>query len=309
MKIVKNMTRKKVRLYSIAALFLTALLTWLFYNYSLDIESQIYRKEVPLTKPADETKKEVVYIGVISRYPPNVIYRGYQPMLDYISSRSKYRFELKLSEDYNQAVNMLIKKEVAASFLGSYLYVRANKMYGVVPIIKPLNENREPFSRSVLFTSANSGIFSINDLKGKNIALPSRESYSSNWLLRYVFAKNNLRENDLKGITNFPHHQSVIYNVLRNNFDAGVSREYLVKKNQDNSIRVLLYSDPFPSSPLVAAKDYPKDIIETIKSILLSVKPGKDNPITKGWDNEFVYGFVTASDSDYDVIRTIINER
>ena len=308
MIIVRNMTRKKIRLYSTAALLITAFFTWLFYNYTLDIEQQIYRNEVTLPKP-DAGKKEVVYIGVISRYPPNVIYRGYQPMLDYISSRSKYRFELRLSEDYNQAVNMLIRKEVAASFLGSYLYVRANKMYGVVPILKPLNENREPFSRSVLFTGANSGIFSINDLKGKNIALPSRESYSANWLLSYVFKKNNLAEKELKGITNFPHHQSVIYNVLQGNFDAGVSRENLVKKIQDNSIRVLMYSDPFPSSPLVAAKDYPKDIIETIKSVLLSVKPGKDNPVTKGWDNEFVYGFVTASDSDYNVIRTIINER
>lgn len=308
MIIVRNMTRKKIRLYSTAALLITAFFTWLFYNYTLDIEQQIYRNEVTLPKP-DAGKKEVVYIGVISRYPPNVIYRGYQPMLDYISSRSKYRFELRLSEDYNQAVNMLIRKEVAASFLGSYLYVRANKMYGVVPILKPLNENREPFSRSVLFTGANSGIFSINDLKGKNIALPSKESYSANWLLSYVFKKNNLAEKELKGITNFPHHQSVIYNVMRGSFDAGVSRENLVKKIQDNSIRVLMYSDPFPSSPLVAAKDYPKDIIETIKRVLLSVKPGKDNPVTKGWDNEFVYGFVTASDSDYNVIRTIINER
>lgn len=303
------MTKKRLRIYFGIAFLITILSALLLYNYTLDINTLISNSpENSLIKPEPDNK-EVVYLGVISRYPPNIIYRGYQPMLDYLSSQSKYRFELKFSEDYNQAVKMLINKEVAAAFLGSYVYVKANKMHGVIPILKPLNENLEPFSRSVLFTNSKSNIYSINDLIGKSLALPSKESYSYNWIIKYEFKKQNIREKDFAGITNFPHHQSVIYNVTRNYYDAGVTREYLVKQIKDNSIRVLLYSDPFPTSPIVVAKDYPQEIVEAIKSILLSIKPGKNSKITKGWDNEFVYGFVTANDNDYNIIRKISQEQ
>ncbi len=302
-----HMTKKKLVASLLIIFLLTAVFTVLFYNYTLNISGIV--KSTPSESIADSkfNNKPIIYISVISRYPPNIIYRGYQPMLDYLTAKTKYRFELKLSEDYNQAVKMLVEKEVAAAFLGSYVYVAANKNYGVIPILKPLNENFEPFSRSVLFTSSKSDIYSINDLIGKRISLPSKESYSSNWLLRYEFKKHSIKEKDLQTITNFPHHQTVIYNVSKGYYDAGVTREYLVKKITDSSIRVLLYSDPFPTSPIVVAPNYSQEVVSAIQSVLLEIN--NNNPkraeITKGWDNEFVYGFVKATDKDYDIIRKI----
>lgn len=301
------MLKKKFTFWFVLIFAIAALFTILFYHYSLDIETTIQNTSDDFAIDSTSINKPVIYISVISRYPPNIIYRGYQPMLDYISSKSKFRFELKLTDTYNQAIKMLIDKEAVAAFVGSYVYIQAHKEYGIIPLLKPLNENYEPFSRAVLFTNSESGIFSINDLKNKKLALPSKESYSSNWLLKLEFKKNNINEKDLAEIQNFPHHQSVIQNVTKKFFDVGVTREYLIKKLPANSIRILLYSDPFPTSPLVVAKDYPKEIIKDIKKALLEINP--DNKIrsklTKEWDNEFIYGFVNATDKDYDNIRSI----
>jgi phosphonate transport system substrate-binding protein len=305
--IFNKMSKKKL-LVSFTALFVTAVIfTILFYNYSLNISQVIRTDADEFVVDSNSIKKPVVYIGVISRYPPNIIYRGYQPILDYLTSKSNYRFELKLSDDYNQAVNMLINKEVSAAFLGSYVYVKAHKEYGVIPILKPLNENFEPFSRSVLITKSSSDIYNIGDLKMKRLALPSKESFSSNWILQYEFKKNSIKKDDLAEITNFPHHQSVIQNVSKGNYDVGVTREYLVKKITDGSIRVILYSEPFPTSPIVIASDYPKQIVDAIKNTLLEINHNNPNreSITKGWDSEFIYGFVDAKDEDYNFIRTI----
>ena len=70
---------------------------------------------------------------------------------------------------------------------------------------------------------------------------------------------------------------------------------------------MILYSEPFPTSPIVTAADYPKQIIHTIKTILLEINRGNPNRenITKGWDNEFLYGFVEANDEDYNFIRMV----
>jgi phosphonate transport system substrate-binding protein len=305
--VFKSMSKKKLFAVLGSLLFVAVLFTILFYNYALNITQAIRYESNEFAIDSSSLKKPVVYIGVISRYPPNIIYRGYQPILDYLTSKSDYRFELKLSDDYNHAVNMLVNKDVTAAFLGSYVYVKAHKEYGVIPILKPLNENFEPFSRSALFAKSSSDIYSIADLNKKRLALPSKESFSSNWILEYEFKKNNVMANDLSEITNFPHHQSVIQNVTKGNYDVGVTREYLVKKITDGSIRVILYSEPFPTSPIVAAADYPKEIIEAIRKVLLEINRGNPNRenITKGWDSEFLYGFVEANDEDYNFIRTV----
>ncbi len=307
MKPLSEMNKKKLIFNLAVIIAIASIFTYYFYNYALNIETILISDSKEYQIDSTALNKPVVYLSVISRYPPNIIYRGYQPMLDYLTSRSSYRFELKLSDDYSQAVKMLIEKEVVAAFVGSYVYLRAHDDYGIIPILKPLNENFEPFSRAVLFTRGDSKIFSINDLKNKKLALPSRESYSSNWMLKYEFAKNGIIESDLAEIKNFPHHQSVIQNVNKKFFDVGVTREYLIKNMAPNSIRTLMYSDPFPTSPLVVAKNYPKEIIESIKIALLQINQSnpKRQVITKNWDNEFIYGFVEATDKDYDVIRTI----
>jgi len=44
-----------------------------------------------------------------------------------------------------------------------------------------------------------------------------------------------------------------------------------------------------------------------LKAALLAVSRsggGRDS-LTKDWDGEFVYGFVEAADSDYDVVRSV----
>jgi ABC-type phosphate/phosphonate transport system substrate-binding protein len=225
---------------------ISAVFTFFFYRYIMDIDGVVLPAFDTISVDSSSVSQPIVYISVISRYPPNILYSGYQPMLNFMTSRSPYRFELKLCDDYNQAVQMLLTKEAAAAFLGSYVYIKARKEHGIVPILKPLNSDFEPFSRSVLFTTGTKDIYSINDLKNARLALPSKESNSSNWMLQYEFAKFNLRASDLSTIVNFPHHQMVINNVLNNVFDAGVTREVLIKKVLNRNIRTLLYSDPFP---------------------------------------------------------------
>ncbi len=136
-------------LFGATALALFAVLfTWYFYRFALDIGGAVPVAREEQVLDTASLRKPVVYVSVISRYPPNVISSGYQPMLDYMTHRSPYRFELKLCAEYGQAVDMLLRGEVAAAFLGSYLYITARRDHGVLPILKPLNSTGAPFSRS-----------------------------------------------------------------------------------------------------------------------------------------------------------------
>ncbi len=299
------MKKKNILLLIFISLFFTIIFTILFYNYCLNIKSVVYSDNPEDKIDSTYLNKPLVYIGVISRYPPNIIYRGYQPMLDYLAKETKFRFELKLSTDYNEAVNLLITNKVSAAFLGSLVYLNAHDKYGVIPILKPLNENFEPFARSVLITGINSNISNISDLKNKKLALPSRESFSSNWIIKKEFKQYKIKTDDLSEIEYFPHHQSVIFQVAKGLFDAGVTREYLVNKMINKKVKIILYSDLIPTSPLVVSANYNKEMVQSIKNALLKINKKNREAITKGWDNEFIYGFKEAFDEDYNSIREI----
>ncbi|HMN47543.1 MAG TPA: phosphate/phosphite/phosphonate ABC transporter substrate-binding protein [Ignavibacteriaceae bacterium] len=306
-KIFKNFTspmRKKYFIALLSLIFIGIVATIIFYNYAVDISTNI-PADIKPEESKPEKNKTLLYVGVISRYPPNIIFKGYQPIIDYLNQNDKYHFELKLSTNYSETVNQLINNDVVVAFFGSLLYVNAHERYGIIPILKPLNEDFKPFFKSVLFAKKESNINSVHDLIGKKIAVPSKESFSGNWLIRYELIKNNIKESQIKEIKNFAYHQNVIFQVLNGSFDAGVVKDRVMKEYEDRKIKVIAYSEPVPGSPIVAAKNYNSDAINIIKSLLLKIDLSKSyyKELVKNWDKEFTFGFVEANDADYNLIR------
>jgi len=260
--------------------------------------------------PADSLRllKPLLTIGVVSRYPPPVIYHGYQPIMDYLTERTAYRFELRTASSYQDAVDQLNRGDVAAAFLGTYIYIRAHQQYGVQAILKPLNENGEPVSRSVLITRTDSPIREVKDLRGKRVALPSQDSFSGNWLPLAEFPRAGFAGGDLPSVRHFAHHQSVIYQVLKGSFDAGVVKERVAREYGDRNIRIVSSSAPIPGSPLVTARDCDTAVIRSLQRALLAIDvrtPG-DRERVRQWDPEFRYGFAVATDGDYDGVRALL---
>jgi len=306
-KHIKNIfsdMRKKHFIIIISAFLLSIFATVLFYEYVVDISTVIY-PEVNVVEKTNHLKKPVYYVGVISRYPPNIIFNGYQPIIDYLNQNNKFHFELKLSTSYSETVDQLINGNISIAFFGSLLYINAHKQYGIVPILKPLNEDYKPFFSSILFTSTNSGINSIKDITGKKIALPSQESFSGNWLIKYELKKVGISEKDIVEIKNFPYHQNVIFQVTHGNYDVGVVKDKVFKDYKNRDLKIVAYSEPVPGSPIVAAKNYDPEVIKIIKSLLLKIDLSRPyyQELVKNWDEEFIYGFVEANDSDYNLIR------
>ncbi|MBN1154412.1 phosphate/phosphite/phosphonate ABC transporter substrate-binding protein [candidate division KSB1 bacterium] len=256
----------------------------------------------------DLQDKETVYVGVISRFSPNLIYEGYQPIMNYLSQVTPYNFVLKLSNSYEKTILQLTEGDVQAAFLGTYIYLKARKDNPIRCILKPLNNNFEPYFRSVIVTRSDSPFHTISDLKEKKLALPSPLSFSGNWLPRYEFKKYGITINDLDSVHYFDHHHTVIYQVLRGNFDVGVVKDRVAYEFINKGIRFLASSEPIPGSPIVVKSDLDPAIVEAMQNALLQIDVR--DPVYKemlmNWDPEFAYGFTVARDEDYDHITSII---
>ncbi|MBP3191350.1 PhnD/SsuA/transferrin family substrate-binding protein [Natronogracilivirga saccharolytica] len=303
------MIRKKILVISLV-IFLFAVVFTLFLHRSIVDITSPYPGEVETVEVLHRSPADTVHFGVISRFPANILYQGYQPVMDYLGRESDYHFELVISRSYIETVQGLGSGELDAAFLGSYIYTKSRDEYNIIPILKPLNKNGEPFFHSVVIVREDSDKHGLPHLKGHSLALPSAQSYSGNWLFRSGFDQYNMTRDDLSAIEYFDHHHSVVYEVIRGSFDAGSVKDRVAREFEGRGIRVIDQSPPVPGSPIVVPEDYDEYKVEAISSALLNIDP--DHPdfqeLISRWDKEFAFGFTRAEPRDYDHLLPQINQ-
>lgn len=254
--------------------------------------------------------KPVIRFGVIPRYNPLVMYKRYQPIMDYLTAETPYRFELKISKDYPEAVRFLQEGVTQISSLGDVTFAEASLAYRAIPVLKPLNKNGIPFYRSAIIVRADSPLKNIKQLRGKSVAFGSSHSTSGNLIPRYLLWNNGVRIQDLKNWTNLQHHDAVAKAILKGQYDAGAVKDVVAEKYRTHGLRILAWSDPIPAVPLVVRVDTPPAVVTALTQALL--KLDRNNPrhkaIMKSWDDEFCYGFAPAAITDYSKIFRMIRD-
>ncbi len=285
---------------------------WLVLRDLQDIHSR--DPQPTATVPAAESfgsGSEVIRIGVVSRFAPNIIFSGYQPVLDYLNTNSEYRFELRLSTSYQDAVDKLEQGEVTASFLGAWIYGHLESR-DLMPLAAPRNAAGSSVFHAVLVTRADSPVATVQDLAGLRVALPSPDSWSGNWLQRRGLPDVGLTTADLDSLHHFDHHQTVVWEVLRGHFDAGVVKESVADRFKREGLRQVALSPPIPGAPLVARRDGPPAVLKTLTRLLLALNDDdpRDREILAGWTPEFAFGFRPVSEADYtEAFGTLEGER
>jgi len=251
--------------------------------------------------------RPLVRIGVISRFAPNVIYAGYQPIMDYLNREGSYHYELKLSTSYLDAVEHLRRGEVVASFLGAWIYAHLGPETTLIPVAAPLNARGRSEFHAVLVTRTDSPVHSIADLRDRKVALPSAQAWSGNWLQTAALARFGLSPADLDSLHHYDHHHTVAWQVLRGHFDAGVVKESVAAKYGNEGLRSVARSTSIPGPPLVGCDAGPAGALEEIGELLLKLDP--DNPqdrfLLDSWTREFSYGFTAVDRQQYlDAFKT-----
>ena len=245
--------------------------------------------------------KPVVAFGVSLRSTPINMYQNFQPLMDYLSEATPYRFELKLSRNYQEWMRALANGTTQIGLLGDVAFIEAWLRYGAMPILRPLNPQGKPFIRSAIIVPTGSRLRTIRDLKGKRIAFDSIHSTTGNLFPRYLLNLNGVRHNGPGKFVCLNNQDAVARAVLKGEFDAGAVNEIVAEKYENQGVRVLAYSEPIPTGPIVVRKGTPPELVKAVSDALLKLDP--TNPsharIMRNWAESLKYGFTEARVSDY----------
>jgi phosphonate transport system substrate-binding protein len=259
------------------------------------------------TAPTESAGDRIsVRVGVVSRYSPSMIYQGYQPVMDFLSARTDYHFELRLYPTYRETVERLVSGEIDAAFLGSLVYVETRDRFPVVPILRPLNDKGEPTQQAVIITRADGGEFTCSDLSDRRVAVPSDQSFAATWFERIYLPACADALRTPPTIEHFSYHPTVVFQVLRGAVDFGVVKDRIAADYAESGIRIVGRSPVIPSSPLVVRRNADPIFVAQLSEALIEVtRSGNGRADVSAWDIEFAYGFQRTNERDYDELAAL----
>jgi phosphonate transport system substrate-binding protein len=210
---------------------------------------------------------------------------------------------LNVATSDEETVDDLCAGRVMLAYLGPLTYVRAHARCGAEPLVRLRTRGRVVFHSDILVRS-DSPFETLADLSGQRVGFGDPLSTSSHLVPRALLQEAGLQAGRDFECRYFGQHEEAAQAVLTGEVEACGVRDVIADIFLRRGLRRLARSGPIPAYPLVLAPNAPREIRDTLVSVLLGF-PGKAQPRREQerWDLELTGGFTTTVDADYDPIR------
>jgi phosphonate transport system substrate-binding protein len=258
---------------------------------------------------ARAARPRAVRVGIQPVYSLAIMSQRYRPLIEYLSEETGYRVEQISSLSQTSYLSALEGSRADVAFLNPLLYLQVAKTKGAYPLVRVVNPDGTDHYRGVIITRADSGITSLQDLRGC-IAMTSSKKGVAGYLGQYkVLWENGIDpDRDLTVVVGRTQ-DDVARAVFRGKVKAGFVREDFIAAVgpgiDPGKLRVIAYTDFFPGWCFAAFQDTDPVVAEAVKQALLSldVENAGHRSILEQAE---AAGFIEASDRDYDSVREIL---
>jgi phosphonate transport system substrate-binding protein len=234
--------------------------------------------------PLSATAAEELRVTAIPDEAPTELQRKFTPLGEYLSEKTGMEVSFVPVTDYAAAVEALVSGKVDLAWFGGFTFVQANiRSNGEVePIIQRAED--ETF-KSVFITTTDSGISSLEDLKGKTFAFGSPSSTSGHLMPRSFLMKSGIQpDNDMR-IAFSGAHDATAFSVAGGKVDAGALNikvwEKLVEggKIDTGNVKVFYTTPPYYDYNWTVRKSLNEDVKNKLRDAFLALdansEPGK----------------------------------
>ena len=260
------------------------------------------------------SSSKILRVGFVPAEDAQQVIRNAQPLVEILQKKLGMEVQPFVATDYTGVVEALRVGKLDIAFLTPASYVLAKNEANVRVALKSERKG-SPFYYAAIITRTDSGIKSLEDLRGKVFAFGDPLSTSANVFPRKLFHDKGIDPvRDFKQILYSGGHDATVLAVLNRKVDAGATyanstdggdtawARYLKNPEDVKKIRAIAYSEPIPADNLVFSANLEERLGKQIEEtfIELSRDPQGKKMLR---DLYQIDGFVPATDKDYDSVR------
>ena len=261
----------------------------------------------PASLPIPADPRPMLRLGAIPSESATKIQDQYQDFIRYLERETDCRINFIVAQDYGELIEMMRAQKVDVAFFGPYSYIIAHESAGAQAFASPVSRRTGSFYYSLVITHVQSGVGSVEGLKGRSFAFVDDESTSGYLIPRSVLAKRGVDpERDLGGIVFSGGHDASVIAVKRKTVDAAAVSSNVFRALLEKGIvseaefRILYQSPPIPQSTWAYRQGLSPKSIEKIKTGFLNahLEPG-----ALGLYGKEIIRFISIEDAAYNIIR------
>jgi len=259
---------------------------------------------VPISA-AEHSSSQKVLIGILPEMNVFKQKQRFKLLGEYLSKKTGATIEFTILSRYGNIVERFSGEKMDGAFFGSFTGALAIERLGAIPLARPVNLDNSSTYHGYLFVRKDSGIKTVQDMKGKRMAFVEKATTAG-----YIFPRAYMKE---KGIEDADHffsesffagsHDAAIYAVLNRKADIGAAKHSIYDRVRtddprvDKELIILAESPKVPSNGLCVRKGLDAALQQKLKQALLQLHT---DPEGEGVLKQFgALRFIETTASDY----------
>ncbi len=255
-------------------------------------------------------EEKTLKMGFVPLVDGDKLIDNIQPLADILTEEMGVKVEAFTATNYVGVVEGLGSGSVDFGIIPPFACVLANNESGAEVLLTSINKDGEPGYYSEVLVRKDSGINSIEDLKGKKIAFVDPSSTSG-----YIFPGAYLKdhgidlEKDIEYVYSGGHDKSLQL-ILNKDVDAIATFEAVGLRYQDEfptaeeDLKSLFKSEMIPGISVTVSSSMDEATKNKLGDVLEHISENED--AIKIFEDHFgLYGFQKANIDDYDKVRKV----
>ena len=240
--------------------------------------------------------------------------RRYKYITEYLSRKMEMNVMVEIMSNYGEISVAFQEGRADAGFFGSFSYVLTQVKSGIEPLARPEWLDGSSTYRGYIFVRKDSGIETVNDMKGKSLVLVDRATFAGYIFQRYYFKYYGISslEDYFTRISFARSHDAAAWAVYSGEAEVGGAKNHIFNSLQEKypdfkkQMLVLAESPEVPSNGLAVRKDLNPALKLRLKTLLLGMHETEEG--RKALKNFEARRFVETTDDDYEVLYNMVNE-
>jgi phosphonate transport system substrate-binding protein len=268
--------------------------------------------------PVMGTRESPLKMAFVPSQDSQKVLASGQPLAELLTKETGLYFEVSVPTSYTAVIEAMGASKVDIGWLAPFAYVLAHDKHGAEVILSSVRQGSKTY-RSQIIAHADSGITSLEQLRGKKFAFVDNASASGFLFPNALLASKGIDYKTFFSETlNAGGHDKVVIAVYNKQVDAGATFGNSLETGAPTDARTLVattlpdvmdkvkpiaVTDPIPNDTVSVRKGLDADAVKKVQTGLLQVAKSPDGQnLLRALYN--INGLAEATDKDYDPVRS-----